>query len=246
MTRFDPATLEILWHRLIATADEMATVLVRTSFSTVISAANDFACELMDADGRSLLPLVGGARDPSGPGYEMETFHPAFAYGWSPLRALVAGPLKYVDAPRPELYELPSDPRETVEMLARVDDLNRDRQPGRPELRIGIGIHTGPLTAGTVGSRDRLEYSVIGATVNLASRLEGLCKELKASIVLSPSTQQHVQWAFDTVPLAETAVRGFDGALQVHTLRAHRPTEAGPAEGLVHSAHGAEPPDGTA
>jgi N-methylhydantoinase B/oxoprolinase/acetone carboxylase alpha subunit len=54
VTRFDPATLEILWRRLIATADEMATVLVRTSFSTVISAANDFACELMDADGRSL------------------------------------------------------------------------------------------------------------------------------------------------------------------------------------------------
>jgi N-methylhydantoinase B/oxoprolinase/acetone carboxylase alpha subunit len=54
MTRFDPATLEILWHRLITTADEMATVLVRTSFSTVISAANDFACELMDAEARSL------------------------------------------------------------------------------------------------------------------------------------------------------------------------------------------------
>src|SRR5918999_253316 len=51
---FDPLTLEILWNRLIATVDEMAAVLVRTSFSTVVGAANDFGCEIMDADGRSL------------------------------------------------------------------------------------------------------------------------------------------------------------------------------------------------
>lgn len=51
---FDPVVLEILWQRLIAMVDEMATVLVRTSFSTVVSAANDFGCELMDANGHSL------------------------------------------------------------------------------------------------------------------------------------------------------------------------------------------------
>lgn len=51
---FDPLTLEILWNRLISTADEMAAVLIRTSFSTVVGAANDFGCEIMDASGRSL------------------------------------------------------------------------------------------------------------------------------------------------------------------------------------------------
>ncbi len=51
---FDPLTLEILWNRLISTADEMAAVLIRTSFSTVVGAANDFGCEIMDAQGRSL------------------------------------------------------------------------------------------------------------------------------------------------------------------------------------------------
>jgi N-methylhydantoinase B/oxoprolinase/acetone carboxylase alpha subunit len=51
---FDPLTLEILWNRLISTADEMAAVLIRTSFSTVVGAANDFGCEIMDASARSL------------------------------------------------------------------------------------------------------------------------------------------------------------------------------------------------
>ena len=53
-SKFDPLTLEILWQRLITVVDEMASIVVRTSFSTVIGAANDFGCEVMDAQGRSL------------------------------------------------------------------------------------------------------------------------------------------------------------------------------------------------
>jgi adenylate cyclase len=123
--------------------------------------------------------------------------------------------------------------RTAVEMLERVEALNAQRAPGRPELHIGIGIHTGALTAGTVGSRDRLEYSVIGETVNLASRLESLCKELHTSLVLSPTTREHVQWAFDTVPLGQTRVRGFEGAIEVHTLRQLLPAVPDPVEGQV-------------
>lgn len=63
------------------------------------------------ADGRSLVPVARGGR--AAPrDYEMETFFPRFAYGWSPLRALVSGPAKYVAAPRPELYRLDRDPGE--------------------------------------------------------------------------------------------------------------------------------------
>ncbi len=54
MTQFDPLTLEILWQRLITVVDEMATILVRTSFSTVVGAANDFGCEIMDTNANSL------------------------------------------------------------------------------------------------------------------------------------------------------------------------------------------------
>src|SRR4029077_19540668 len=67
---------------------------------------------LGETDGRSLVPLLHGARPPGGE-YEMSSLYPSFAYGWAPLHALCAGPYKYVAAPRPELYELPTDPRET-------------------------------------------------------------------------------------------------------------------------------------
>ena len=70
---------------------------------------------LPEADGRSLAPLMRGGRATS-PDYEMETMYPSFSYGWAPLRAVRAGPYKYVEAPRPELYELPTDPRETRDL----------------------------------------------------------------------------------------------------------------------------------
>lgn len=104
-------------------------------------------------------------------------------------------------------------------MQERVEDLNRQEAPGRPRLSIGIGLHTGPLMAGNVGARDRLEYSVIGETVNLASRLEALTKDLKAGIVLSPQTAELVRNRFDTAPLGEVMVRGFTGKITVYTVR---------------------------
>jgi len=107
-----------------------------------------------------------------------------------------------------------------LRMIARVEALNREHEddPRYPRLRIGVGVHTGPLTAGNVGSRDRMEYSVIGETVNLASRLESLCKDFKTGIVLSPETFALVQERFATRPLGETAVRGFEGKIQVYTV----------------------------
>lgn len=108
--------------------------------------------------------------------------------------------------------------RAALEMVERVGELNRDARPGRPHLEIGIGVHTGILTAGNVGARDRLEYSVIGETVNLASRLEALTKEFKVHIVVSPRTHELVQGAFETVALGEADVRGFREKVLLYTV----------------------------
>jgi adenylate cyclase len=108
-------------------------------------------------------------------------------------------------------------------MIRRVEELNAQRKTEWPELKIGIGIHTGRrLTAGNVGASNRLEYSVIGETVNLASRLESLTKDFKTSIVLSPITEQFVRSLFETVELGESVVRGFDGETPFYTLKNER------------------------
>ena len=59
MTALDPVTLELVWTRLISAVDEAAKAIVRTSFSTLSNEANDFACVLTDAEGRSLAQNTG-------------------------------------------------------------------------------------------------------------------------------------------------------------------------------------------
>lgn len=78
-----------------------------------------------------------------------------------------------------------------LQMKAILGELNRDfRQQGLPEIDMGIGINTDGVVAGNMGSQSRLNYTVIGDGVNLASRLEGLTKHYGVKILVSHSTVQ--------------------------------------------------------
>ena len=77
-----------------------------------------------------------------------------------------------------------------VEMLGAVERVNEKRHNrGEPELKVGIGINTGPVTAGGLGAQDRLHYTIIGDTVNTAQRIESLAHKFDESgIMLSKQT----------------------------------------------------------
>ncbi len=89
----------------------------------------------------------------------------------------------------------PDDPQRAVEaalaMVAALPALNdKFGRDGWPPLAIGIGIHTGIVVAGNIGSATRLNYTVLGDTVNLASRLEGLCKQYAVPVIVSEATMR--------------------------------------------------------
>jgi adenylate cyclase len=67
-----------------------------------------------------------------------------------------------------------------------MDALFRDRRArGEPGLRASVGVHWGPALMGNIGDEKRLEFAVVGDTVNVASRLEGLTRDLRADVVAS-------------------------------------------------------------
>ncbi len=83
-------------------------------------------------------------------------------------------------------------------MKALLAKINGERaMVGQPPIAIGIGIHTDDLIVGNIGSRKRLEYTVIGDGVNTCSRVEGLNKEFGTTILITDSTWEAVRDDFE-------------------------------------------------
>jgi adenylate cyclase len=134
---------------------------------------------------------------------------------------------KYIGDCVMALYNVPfEDPNHALKAVRTALDLQErtlevsDRWQARlgAPLRNGVGINTGEAVVGTMGSRQRLEYTAIGDTVNLASRLEALTKDYNVPILMSEYTHQLIEHEMHGRELGEVTVKGKTQAVKIYAL----------------------------
>ncbi len=134
------------------------------------------------------------------------------------------------DLPMPGLSAV----RAALAMLEEVRHLQaRWAQEGREGFRIRIGIATGPVLAGNIGSERRSEFTVMGTTVNLASRLESLNKELNSSLLVDETTYEQISNEVRAVPRENVSIRGLEGAMRVYEVQGYREESGSTGRGKI-------------
>lgn len=149
--------------------------------------------------------------------------------------------MAFWNAPLPS----PDHPRRAVRAAMRMmeavnvlnETLRREEGDDTPAFAVGIGINTGDCVVGNVGSRWRYDYSVLGDTVNLASRLESLSKEYKVSLILGPDTAQAVRDDYVLIELDRIAVRGRSTESAIFTVVAPASQRQDPAIAELADTH---------
>ncbi len=111
--------------------------------------------------------------------------------------------------------------------VAKLNDLNKKWiKDGKPELYTRFGISSGDVSVGNMGSSDRMNYTVLGDSVNLASRLEAINKYYGTTIIVGESTYEKVKSQFCFRPIDVVAVKGKSRGVKIYQLLAGLPADA--------------------
>ena len=104
------------------------------------------------------------------------------------------------------------------DMLEHLEILNKELKNEKSlPIKVGIGLNTGEVVVGNMGSNQRFDYSVLGDAVNLAARLEGQSKNYGVQIVLGEETAKNMDKDFAMIELDEIAVKGKQDAVKIYT-----------------------------
>ncbi len=118
------------------------------------------------------------------------------------IMAIFGAPKSYGDDPQQAVLS-------GLEMLESLDIFNKQqRDKGYKEFKIGVGINYGPVVVGNIGTSQKMDYTVIGDAVNLASRLEGLTKEYHTELIISEGTYEAVKNYFYVREIDRVFVKG--------------------------------------
>jgi adenylate cyclase len=116
--------------------------------------------------------------------------------------------------------------RTVLNCTKKLVELNKNwALEGKPVMLTRFGVHTGDAVVGNVGSKDRLNYSAFGDTINLASRLEGANKQYHTYMMISHETYKEVRTDFICRPLDIVAVVGRVEGIRIYELMAERTNE---------------------
>ena len=106
-----------------------------------------------------------------------------------------------------------------IEIIEKVKNLRQKFiSEGKPIINIGIGINTGEVFAGNIGTEERLEYTVIGDNVNLAYRIEAYNQILKTQFLISESTYEFVKDYVDVVKLSQVSIKGKSKPINIYEV----------------------------
>jgi len=129
-------------------------------------------------------------------------------------------------APEDDVYQEEHALRAALEMQRELRKLSGKWEAEGIKIRIGVGVNSGPAIVGNIGSSKRMEYTAIGDTVNLASRLESATKELGVGILVSEYTYQAVRGTFTFKSMGEVHVRGRNEPVMTYSVEDTDQTQA--------------------